>query len=204
MSRSDHKPLTTVRPSAQQAENLRRSRRDRAVEVAQDYVEAIADLSISLGEARVVDLARRLGVTHVTVNRTLSRLQQAGYVNTKPYRAIFLTDAGRKLAEECKRRHETVAAFYARWVFQKKWRKWTPRASSIMSAPKRWRRLNGGWENTDASQTSSRSATNWPSNGMTAARVLFRWKPCVVNVPARPAKAKRTLWVISTKIPSRR
>ncbi len=85
--------------------------RDRAVEVAQDYVEAIADLSLSKGEARVVDLARRLGVTHVTVNRTLSRLQQAGYVSTKPYRAIFLTDTGRKLAEECKQRHETVAAF---------------------------------------------------------------------------------------------
>jgi DtxR family transcriptional regulator, manganese transport regulator len=100
-----------VRPSSQQAENLRRSRRDRAVEVAQDYVEAIADLSASLGEARVVDLARRLGVTHVTVNRTLARLQQAGYVNTKPYRAIFLTGAGHQLAEECKRRHETVVAF---------------------------------------------------------------------------------------------
>jgi DtxR family transcriptional regulator, manganese transport regulator len=100
-----------VRPSAQQAENLRRSRRDRAVETTQDYVEAIADLSATGGEARVVDLARRLGVTHVTVNRTLSRLQQAGYVSTQPYRAIFLTDAGGKLARECKRRHETVAAF---------------------------------------------------------------------------------------------
>ena len=100
-----------VRPSSQQAENLRRSRRDRAVETAQDYVEAIADLSVSLGEARVVDLARRLGVTHVTVNRTLARLRQAGYVNTKPYRAIFLTGCGRRLAEESKRRHETVAAF---------------------------------------------------------------------------------------------
>ena len=94
-----------------QAENFRRSRRDRATEIAQDYVEAIADLSASLGEARVVDLARRLGVTHVTVNRTLARLQQAGYVNTRPYRAIFLTDAGRRLAAECKRRHETVVAF---------------------------------------------------------------------------------------------
>src|SRR5271154_163967 len=100
-----------VRPASQQAENLRRSRRDRAVETAQDYVEAIADLSASLGEARVVDLARRLGVTHVTVNRTLARLKRAGFVNTKPYRAIFLTGAGNRLAEECKRRHETVAAF---------------------------------------------------------------------------------------------
>jgi DtxR family manganese transport transcriptional regulator len=100
-----------VRPSAQQAETLRRSRRDRALEIAQDYVEAIADLSASLGEARLTDLARRLGVTHVTVNRTLGRLQQAGYVHTKPYRAIFLTDIGQKLAEESKKRHETVVAF---------------------------------------------------------------------------------------------
>jgi DtxR family manganese transport transcriptional regulator len=93
------------------AESFQRSRRDRAGEIAQDYVEAIADLSADVGEARVTDLARRLGVTHVTVNRTLARLRQAGYVNTKPYRAIFLTDAGRKLAVESKQRHETVVAF---------------------------------------------------------------------------------------------
>jgi DtxR family manganese transport transcriptional regulator len=115
MPRSTRKPSATraseVRPASQQAENLRRSRRDRAVETAQDYVEAIADLSASLGEARVVDLARRLGVTHVTVNRTLARLKRAGFVNTKPYRAIFLTGAGNRLADECKRRHETVVAF---------------------------------------------------------------------------------------------
>jgi DtxR family manganese transport transcriptional regulator len=109
MPRAVRKP--TLRPPAQQVENFRRSRRDRAAEIAQDYVEAIADLSAALGEARVVDLARRLGVTHVTVNRTLARLQQAGYVNTRPYRAIFLTGAGGKLAAECKRRHETVVAF---------------------------------------------------------------------------------------------
>jgi DtxR family manganese transport transcriptional regulator len=95
----------------QHAEIFRRSRRDRAAEITQDYVETIADLSVSLGEARVVDLARRLGVTHVTVNRTLARLRQAGYVNTRPYRAIFLTDAGHKLAEECRRRHKTVVTF---------------------------------------------------------------------------------------------
>ena len=93
------------------AESFDRSRRDRAGEIAQDYVEAIADLSATVGEARVTDLARRLGVTHVTVNRTLARLRQAGYVNTKPYRAIFLTDAGRMLAAESKQRHETVVAF---------------------------------------------------------------------------------------------
>ena len=98
-------------PPQRQAETFRRSRRDRAAETTQDYVEAIADLAAARGQARVVDLARRLGVTHVTGTRTLARLQAAGYVSTQPYRAIFLTEPGRTLATECKRRHETVVAF---------------------------------------------------------------------------------------------
>lgn len=101
----------TVRPAAVQAASLRHTREVHAGEVAEDYVEAIADLGVSRGEARVVDLARRLGVTHVTVNRTVARLQQAGLVTSEPYRAIFLTDKGQKLATLCKERHETVAAF---------------------------------------------------------------------------------------------
>ena len=100
-----------VRPSALQAESLQHTRREHACETAEDYVEAIADLSASQGEARVVDLARRLGVTHVTVNRTLARLGREGYVNVQPYRAIFLTAPGRKLAEECHHRHGIVVAF---------------------------------------------------------------------------------------------
>ncbi len=93
------------------AENFRRSRCDRANEIAEDYVEAIADLVAETGEARVVDLARRLGVTHVTVNHTIARLQKAGFVTALPYRAIFLTEKGRALAATCKGRHKTVVAF---------------------------------------------------------------------------------------------
>lgn len=104
-------PPPAVRTALPPAESFQRSRRDRAGEIAQDYVETIAHLSATVGEARVTDLARHLGVTHVTVNRTLARLQAAGYVQTKPYRAIFLTDAGLKLALESKQRHETVMAF---------------------------------------------------------------------------------------------
>jgi len=94
-----------------QAEYLSQTRREHANEVAEDYVEAIADLTAETGEARVVDLARRLGVTHVTVIRTIARLQKAGFVTAQPYRAIFLTEKGRSLAAMCKSRHETVAAF---------------------------------------------------------------------------------------------
>ena len=71
----------------------------------------IADLIASTGKARVTDLARRLGVTHVTVNRTVRRLQRLGLVTARPYRSIFLTAAGLKLSEESRRRHEIVAGF---------------------------------------------------------------------------------------------
>src|SRR5262249_60788163 len=101
---------TTIAPNNKE-KHLPQPRREHANELAEDYVEAIADLVAETGEARVVDLAKRLGVTHVTVNRTISRLQKSGLVTSQPYRAIFLTDRGRQLATSCKSRHETVVAF---------------------------------------------------------------------------------------------
>ena len=96
---------------AQHKVSLQRTREENAQETAQDYVEMIAELIAATGEARVTDLARRLGVTHVTVNRTIRRLQRNGLVTALPYRSIFLTAAGRKLSEESRRRHEIVGGF---------------------------------------------------------------------------------------------
>jgi len=107
---SSNKPRSG-RGFKRQAEYLSQTRREHANEIAEDYAEAIADLIAETGEARVVDLAERLGVTHVTVTRTINRLQKAGFVTSQPYRAIFLTDNGRQLAATCKSRHETVVAF---------------------------------------------------------------------------------------------
>lgn len=104
-------PRRSRRSAETQATALRRTRLEHALETAQDYVEAIADLSVLHGEARAVDLARRLGVSHVTVIRTVARLQRDGYLSTRPYRSIFLTEKGSRLAEESHRRHEDVVAF---------------------------------------------------------------------------------------------
>lgn len=94
-----------------QAETFDLTRRARQTEIAEDYVELIADLIDAQGEARNVDIGRRLGVTHATVNKTVARLRRDGLVTSKPYRSIFLTDAGRKMAERSKRRHLIVVAF---------------------------------------------------------------------------------------------
>lgn len=49
--------------AARRAERLRRVRDARQSEVAEDSVELIAELMEEKGEARLVDLAERLGVT---------------------------------------------------------------------------------------------------------------------------------------------
>lgn len=102
-------PLDTA--TSVSAEKFERIRRAHQSEVAEDYVEMIAELIAETGEARSVDLAARFGVTSPTVNATIQRLQREGLVESRPYRSIFLTDAGRDLASACKARHQLVASF---------------------------------------------------------------------------------------------
>ncbi len=90
-----------------------RTRADHRQELAEDYVELIAELTEATGEARAVDLAGRLGVTAATVANAIARLQRDGYVRSEPYRAIFLTERGRALAAYCRRRHRIVLALLA-------------------------------------------------------------------------------------------
>ncbi len=96
---------------AVQAASFDRIRTDHRSEIAEDYVELIDDLIAAKGEARATDLADRLGVSAATVNNTVTKLKRAGLVDSEPYRAIFLTDDGRDLAERAKARHRTVVAF---------------------------------------------------------------------------------------------
>lgn len=80
-------------------------------ELVEDYVELVADLIDSKGEARAVDLAHRFGVAQATVAKMLRRLDERGLVVREPYRNILLTDAGRTLAEQSRRRHALVLDF---------------------------------------------------------------------------------------------
>jgi len=88
-----------------------RIRRAHQSEVAEDYVEMIAELITETGEARTVDLATRFGVTSPTVNATIQRLQREELVETRPYRSIFLTAAGQALADKARDRHRIVRDF---------------------------------------------------------------------------------------------
>ncbi|MGQ0527204.1 MAG: manganese-binding transcriptional regulator MntR [Alphaproteobacteria bacterium] len=97
-----------------QAQWFSKVRKAHQTETAEDYVELIADLIEAQNEARLSDLAKRFGVSHPTASKILSRLKEEGYVASQPYRSIFLTDKGRKLAKKCKERHHIVLEFLIR------------------------------------------------------------------------------------------
>ena len=50
-------------------------------------------------------------MTSPTVNAIIRRLQREELVETKPYRSIFLTEAGQALANASKARHQIVRDF---------------------------------------------------------------------------------------------
>lgn len=80
-------------------------------ENTEDYLELIAELHNTNGEARIVDIAKRLGIAQATANKTIQRLQSLGYIRREPYRSLFLTIKGQKIASYSKKRHITVYNF---------------------------------------------------------------------------------------------
>jgi len=91
-----------------QARRFGKTRSAQSTALLEDYVELIADLLVSAGEARPTDIARRLGVSHATAIKTISRLKRAGLATARPYRGVFLTDRGQALADRVRVRHRLV------------------------------------------------------------------------------------------------
>jgi DtxR family transcriptional regulator, manganese transport regulator len=92
-------------------ERFQRTRKDHSQETAEDYVELIDHLIRERGEARLVDIAELLGVSSVTANQSVGRLQRDGLVSKEPYRSVFLTKTGQELADRGRHRHEIVIRF---------------------------------------------------------------------------------------------
>src|SRR5271155_5230261 len=88
-----------------QARRFGKTRSAQSTALLEDYVELIADLLASAGEARPTDIARRLGVSHATTIKTISRLKREGLATARPYRGVFLTEGGEKLAARARNRH---------------------------------------------------------------------------------------------------
>jgi DtxR family transcriptional regulator, manganese transport regulator len=91
-----------------QALRFGKARMARSAALLEDYVELIDDLLAANGEARATEVAKRLGVTHPTALKSIARLKRQGLATARPYRGIFLTEAGHELAERVRARHRLM------------------------------------------------------------------------------------------------
>ena len=105
------KKVTQLVNVEEHVEGFRQVREAHRRELIDDYIELISDLIIEVGEARQVDMAARLGVSQPTVAKMLKRLASVGLIEMIPWRGVFLTPEGDKLAQETRERHQIVENF---------------------------------------------------------------------------------------------
>lgn len=86
------------------------ARKAQAQALLEDYTELIDDLMAAVGEARVTEIAAHMGVTHPTATKAVARLKREGLAISRPYRGVFLTGAGKAMAERARERHRMVVA----------------------------------------------------------------------------------------------
>lgn len=92
----------------QRSEGFSQTREKQSLALLEDYVEMIAELTDEVGEARVADIAERMGVAQPTATKAITRLKREGLATSRPYRGVFLTDEGAAMAKAVYARHRIV------------------------------------------------------------------------------------------------
>lgn len=92
------------------AVHFRETRGKRVFEIAEDYTELISDLMESKGAVRTCDIAREMGISHVSVLKTLKRLERDGYLQ-KSTQGIELTPMGSEVSVFSKKKHLVLSQF---------------------------------------------------------------------------------------------
>jgi len=106
-----------MKKSNSQYSNIRNQNKN---EILEDYVEAIQEISELKGDVKNADLAIHFGVSQATINKNLKRLITSKLATSEPYRSIFLTNEGKKLAAISKEKHNIVYQFLIKLGVSKK------------------------------------------------------------------------------------
>ena len=77
----------------------------------QDYLETILDFTAESGQVRSIDIARTLGVSRASVNKSLGVLKESGLIEHEHYGDVKLTEKGLKAARQVRARHNTLKLF---------------------------------------------------------------------------------------------
>jgi DtxR family transcriptional regulator, manganese transport regulator len=93
-------------------EHFKEIRAHRLLTIAEDYTELIADLIANKGHVRVCDIARDMGVSHVSVLKTIKRLVRDGYITYNATQSFELTQKGQETAAFSKKKHLILTEFF--------------------------------------------------------------------------------------------
>lgn len=78
---------------------------------AQDYLEAILELSQVSANVKSIDVAKKLDVSRASVNRAINVLKEQGYLTQERYSDIYLTPKGVAEARAVKETHLLLQKF---------------------------------------------------------------------------------------------
>lgn len=95
----------------ERAKHFKETRIQRQKEIAEDYTEMIADLIESKAKARVCDIAKQMGISHVSVLKTIKKLIRDGYLVKGIHPLIELTEKGKSTAVFSKKKHLVLYEF---------------------------------------------------------------------------------------------
>lgn len=77
----------------------------------QDYLETILDFTAEAGQVRSIDIARTLGVSRASVNKSLGFLKDSGLIEHEHYGDVKLTEKGLEVARKVRARHNVLKLF---------------------------------------------------------------------------------------------
>ena len=77
----------------------------------EDYLETIYSLSEEKGHARVLEIAKALGVRPPSVTQMLKKMRKLGLVSYERYGRVTLTSLGEELAKKIRKRHIRLKLF---------------------------------------------------------------------------------------------
>ncbi len=78
---------------------------------AEDYLEAILNITEEKGHSRIKDIAVTLEVRPPSVIEMMKKLDKKKFVTYRKYDGVTLTERGREIALIIKDRHDTIKAF---------------------------------------------------------------------------------------------
>ena len=78
---------------------------------AEDYLEAILEITEQKGYARIRDIASALAIKPPSAVEMVKRLNDMGLVEYRKYDGVRLTPKGREIAGVVKERHDTIRSF---------------------------------------------------------------------------------------------